>query len=291
MNHGSLFNGIGGFQLAAHWMGWENIFSCEIDEWCSEQTKIIFPKCIQHGDIKQTDFTIYRGRVDVLSGGDPCQPHSIAGLGKGKADDRFLWPEYYRAIREIQPTWVVNENVGGSVANGVLDIKIDDLEGAGYSCQAFDIPAESVGALHKRSRIWLVAYYANSTSNNRVAGEIYSEKKEAAISEWDSLQFPCEPVNLWTHNSDTDTERFKKFNTPALTEIFKEGLSRYFGFGAHAHGNIRRDEIKSGIIRMLNGLPKGMDYTERNKRIKSLGNAIVPQIAYEIFRGIELIQK
>lgn len=287
MNHGALFNGIGGFQLAAEWIGWNNIMSCEIDKFCSDTTKKLFPNCVQHGDIKTTDFTIYRGKIDVLSGGDPCQPNSIAGLRKGKNDVRFLWPQKFRAIREIQPPFVVNENVGGSVTNGILDIKIDDLEHAGYSCQAYNLSAEAFGALHQRERIWLVAYHADFYANNRKSIEIQRTSNTKKIQEWNNIQYPCEPVDLRNYNTDTDTERFKKQYASKKSEVLPKRVSGYFGFGNNAHGNFSGDEIKSGIIRMLNGLPEGMDYTERNKRIKALGNAIVPQEAYEIFKAID----
>lgn len=127
MRHASLFNGIGGFQLAAAWMGWENVMSCEIDDWCNKVTKYHFPDCLQHGDIKQTDFTIYRGKIDILTGGFPCQPFSVAGQQLGKEDDRYLFPELKRAIRECQPSVIVLENVAGLIS--ILEpARIADLE-------------------------------------------------------------------------------------------------------------------------------------------------------------------
>lgn len=154
-----LFNGIGGFGLAAHWMGWVNVMHCEIDPFCNRVMNYHFPNSYQHEDIRTTDFTIWRGRIDLITGGDPCQPSSVAGKRKGKEDERYLWPEYYRAVKEIRPRWIVNENVPGTVSNGILDQKISDLEDAGYSWWApFIIPASAVGAPHKRDRVWLVAY-------------------------------------------------------------------------------------------------------------------------------------
>lgn len=159
MKHGSLFNGIGLWQLAAHWMNWENIFSCEIENYGNQVSKRHFPNCIQHGDIKTTDFTIYRGGIDILTGSDPCQPHSYAGKQRGVADERFLWPSMLRAVKEIQSRWVVNENVEGTISNGVLDTKISDLEAEGYTCwPPLIMPANAFGALHRRNRVWLVAY-------------------------------------------------------------------------------------------------------------------------------------
>lgn len=113
--HGSLFSGIGGFDLAAQWMGWENAFHCEINPFARQILKYYWPKAVAYADIKQTDFTIWRGKINVLTGGFPCQPYSIAGNRKGTEDDRHLWPEMLRAIRQIAPRIVVGENVHGFV--------------------------------------------------------------------------------------------------------------------------------------------------------------------------------
>lgn len=287
MTHGSLFSGIGGFDLAAQWMGWENVFHCEIDTYCQKRLKKLFPKSISHENIKTTDFTVYRGFIDILTGGDPCQPHSVAGLGKGTADDRYLWPEFDRAISEIRPVWVVNENVGGSVANGVLDIKINDLERKGYSCQAYSIPAEAVGALHQRERIWLIAYNADFNAAYRNARTIQTTGAVKRLSEWNNIQHFSESLDLRIIDTNTNPERFKEQHDAEVSGVLSEGVSRYFGFGSYPYGHISRDTIESGIIRMLHGLPEGMDYADRNKRIKALGNAIVPQVAFEIFKAIE----
>lgn len=118
MTHASLFSGIGGFDLAADWMGWENLFHCEWNPFGQQVLKHHFPKSISYNDITKTDFTIHRGQVDILSGGFPCQPYSTAGLRKGKEDERHLWPAMLRAIREIEPSWVVGENVRGLVSWG-----------------------------------------------------------------------------------------------------------------------------------------------------------------------------
>lgn len=104
---------MGGFDLAAEWMGWENLFHCEINEWCQKVLRFHFPKSIQYDDITRTDFTPWRGKVDILTGGFPCQPFSTAGKRRGAEDDRYLWPEMLRAIREIRPAWVIGENVAG----------------------------------------------------------------------------------------------------------------------------------------------------------------------------------
>jgi DNA (cytosine-5)-methyltransferase 1 len=170
MKCGHLFNGIGGFALAAHWMGWENVFHCEIDQWSNAVMKKNFPNSKRYGDIKKADFRDWMGAVDIVSGGDPCQPSSYSGLRKGKADTRYLWPEYYRCVSECRPRYIINENVPGSISNGILDEKINDLEAIGYACwPPLVIPASAVGALHRRDRVWLVA---NSDGGGSGAGEL-----------------------------------------------------------------------------------------------------------------------
>lgn len=161
MKHASLFSGIGGFDLAAHWAGWANVFQCEIDPFCNRVLEKNFPDVQRYGDIKTTDFRPWCGAVDVLSGGFPCQPYSSAGKRLGKADERHLWPEMLRAIREIEPTWVVGENVRGLVswsAGLVFEEVCADLESAGYEVQPFVLPAAGVDAPHERQRVWFVAH-------------------------------------------------------------------------------------------------------------------------------------
>jgi len=118
MNHASLFSGIGGFDLAAEWMGWENIFHCEWNPFGQKVLKHHFPNSISYNDITKTDFSIHRGSIDILTGGFPCQPYSVAGKRLGKADKRHLFPEMLRVIKEIQPEWVIGENVRGLVSWG-----------------------------------------------------------------------------------------------------------------------------------------------------------------------------
>lgn len=160
MIHASLFSGIGGFDLAADRMGWQNVFNCEIDPFCRKVLAYHFPDAKQYEDVKTTDFTIYRGHIDVLTGGFPCQPFSLAGKRKGSDDNRYLWPEMLRAIREIEPRWVVGENVFGIVnwSDGMVFEQVQsDLEDAGYEVQPYIIPACAVDAPHRRDRVWFVA--------------------------------------------------------------------------------------------------------------------------------------
>ena len=161
MTHGSLFSGIGGFDLAAEWIGWQNVFHCEWNTFGQRVLKHYWPDAISYNDITKTDFTIHRGRIDILTGGFPCQPYSMAGKRLGKEDDRHLWPQMLRAIREIQPRWVVGENVLGLVnwSNGLVFHEVQaDLEAEGYEVQPFVLPAVSVNAPHRRDRVWFVAH-------------------------------------------------------------------------------------------------------------------------------------
>jgi len=183
MKHGSLFSGIGGFDLAADWMGWENIFHCEIAEFPRKILNYYWPNADCHEDIKKTDFTKYRGTVDIISGGFPCQPYSAAGKRLGKEDDRHLWPEMLRVIREVKPQWVVGENVRGLLNwNGgmVFHEVCADLENIGYEVQAFIIPASGINAPHQRERLWIVA---NSRHNaeRKTASSITNEGEQSSI--------------------------------------------------------------------------------------------------------------
>ena len=175
MTHGSLFSGIGGFDLAAEWMGWQNVFHCEWNTFGQRVLKHYWPNAISYNDITKTDFTIHRGRIDILTGGFPCQPYSMAGKRLGKEDDRHLWPEMLRAIREIQPRWVVGENVFGLVnwSDGLVFHEVQaDLEAEGYEVQPFVLPAVSVDAPHRRDRVWFVA------KNTRLNGCLFGESIE-----------------------------------------------------------------------------------------------------------------
>lgn len=163
MTHASLFSGIGGFDLAAEWAGWTNAFNCEIDPFCRKVLKYHFPNAEQYEDIRTTDFTVWKDRIDVLTGGFPCQPFSLAGKRRGTEDYRYLWPAMLDVIRTVRPRWVVGENVYGIVnwSEGLVFERVcADLETAGYEVQPYIIPACGVGAPHRRDRCWFVAHYS-----------------------------------------------------------------------------------------------------------------------------------
>jgi len=161
MRHGSLFSGIGGFDLAAEWMGWENVFHCEWMEFPRKVLDYYWPNADSHIDICKTDFKKYANKIDILTGGFPCQPFSMAGKRKGTEDERYLWGEMLRAIQEIKPKYVIAENVFGitNIDGGLVFEQVClDLEAQGYEVQPFIIPAASKNAPHRRDRVWFIAY-------------------------------------------------------------------------------------------------------------------------------------
>lgn len=172
MKHLDLFSGIGGFSIAADCAGFETIAFSEIDPYASSILKCHWSHIPNLGDIRGIKIG-----ADVITGGDPCQPHSIAGSKRGKEDPRYLWPSMFEIVKLTRPAFVLNENVAGSVSNGVLDTKIDDLESIGYSARAFDIPAYAVGAIHERRRIYLIAADSHCERKLQPQGLIQDERK------------------------------------------------------------------------------------------------------------------
>ena len=152
-----LFSGIGGFSLAADWMGWETAAFCEQDEFCKKVLRKHWPAIPIFDDIKTLNGDEFNGAIDLICGGFPCQPWSNAGKQRGEADDRHLWPEMLRVVQQVRPRWVVGENVAGIVNMG-LDQVLSDLGAEGYSVQSFNIPALAVGAWHIRERVWIIAH-------------------------------------------------------------------------------------------------------------------------------------
>jgi len=264
MTHGSLFSGIGGFDLAAQWMDWENVFHCEWNEFGKRILKYYWPKAITYDDITKTDFSIHRGKIDILTGGFPCQPYSNAGSGKGKEDERHLWPEMLRAIRQIKPKWIVGENVSGIVSwsNGLVFEEIqNDLEIEGYNIQSVLFPAISIGADHIRERVWFVAYSSslgreNVQSNTRSSSNSVSNSKRGR-----------KKTSWWKKETD----------------VLDPSCNTFLRF-QEMYGKPPIFDVDDGLPFRLDGItvPKWIEESH-----KGGGNAIVPQMALQIFKTIE----
>ena len=323
MKHGSLFSGIGGFDLAAQWMGWENVFHCEWMEFPRKVLKHYWPNAESFTDITKSDFTKYANKIDILTGGFPCQPYSTAGKRKGKNDERHLWPHMLRAIQEIKPSFVVGENVRGLTNwNGgmVFDEVCSDLENIGYQIAPFIIPAASVNAPHRRERIWFVA------KNTLHSGFIHreSEKERTKIrkqwntctrnsdgiylSEGDASNSNCNGFNECNGNNEKQSSKTRihaqcdieqsnvNWNATYTTSTGRTQDNRQGESGFNDQksegNNWNNFPTQSPICSGDDGLPTKLDGITfskwRAESIKGYGNAIVPQVAFEIFKAIEL---
>ena len=242
LRHGSLFSGIGAAEIAAEMLGWENVFHCEINPFGRKVLEYWFPNSDSYEDITKTDFSQYRGQIDVLTGGFPCQPFSYAGKRGGQTDDRYLWHEMLKVIDQVRPMWVIGENVNGittmvesfevtemgsessvfdegnrihryrSEQTFTIERICSDLESKGYSVQPMLIPACSVAAPHRRDRIFILAYnVADSDCGNdlRESGEHEGESREEWVSERNEIRKPGESnhVRSETEGHFTYTKR------------------------------------------------------------------------------------
>lgn len=291
LTHGSLFSGIGGFDYAAELMGWQNLFHCEKNTFCQRILKYYWPQAASHDDIKTTDFKVYRGLVDVLSGGFPCQPYSTAGKRKGKEDERHLWPQMLRAVREISPRYVVGENVRGLTNwNGglVFDEVQADLEAEGYEVLPFLLPACGVNAPHRRDRIWFIAKNTDSVRRN---GELRKNEPEnrkqreyvAGAFEW--LQDVAN-TDGWEREAWM-RERKCENKTETRTRLD----NRFTGLGYNESGTWECFPTQPPVCGGDDGIPRELDGITfprwRRESIQAYGNAIVPQVVLQVFRTIQ----
>jgi DNA (cytosine-5)-methyltransferase 1 len=329
MKHGSLFSGIGGFDLAAEWMGWDNVFHCEWNEFGKRVLHHYWPEAISYHDITSTDFTVHRGTIDILTGGFPCQPYSAAGKRKGKDDARHLWPHMLRAIREIRPRYVVGENVGGLLtwnAGLVFDEVQSELEAEGYEVIAFVLPAAAVEAPHRRDRVWIVAHAQNDgrhggkyklrknidedraglLQHRQERGEMGAES-ERHSEEWSTPHADSDGRNS-SHGehakyaSERGQHVFYDVGAVATPHAQSTGSTRQ---RFRRQGQGQPDGCDSGDLRAGfrnfptqppicggdDGLPRELDGVTfskwRNQSVMGYGNAIVPQVAYQIFQAIQ----
>ncbi|WDO13076.1 DNA cytosine methyltransferase [Flavobacterium sp. WW92] len=296
-NHISFFSGKGGFDLAAEWMGWNNIAHCEINLFLQTLLKYYWPNAITYGNIKETDFSVHRGNIDIVTGGFPCQPYSISGKRKGKDDERHLWPEMRRGIREIQPPWVVGENVRGLLNwNGglVFDEVQADLEAEGYEVFPFLLPASGVGAPHERYRIWFIAYSdVFRQSRNKTRQEILKpEQRRQAFGIVDGN-------GSKGNAAKPDSSRLRK-------EIDRIRDTKFFDKNSKER-NWRNFPTQSPVCFGNDGLPTKLDIDAifngkipkrtnahvkwRNESLQASGNAVVPQLVFQIYKAIEFYNK
>ena len=263
--HLSLFSGIGGLDIAAEMAGFQTVGQCELADYPTKILEKHWPDVPRWRDIRTVTQEAFYERtgmhtVDVISGGFPCQPFSVAGKQKGKEDDRYLWPEMLRVVRELAPRWVVGENVPGILRLAAADV-IESLEREGYHAVVFDFEAAAVGAPHRRERIAFVAH-RNGEGLQRRNGESLRE---------------CARKHSGTSGTCEQSEQYRQLE-PGLGGM-ADGLSAWMDSGMSAPGKWVPDPHPD-IPRTAARIPHRAD------RLKALGNAVVPQQFYPIFRAI-----
>lgn len=271
LTHLSLFSGIGGLDLAAEAAGFVTVGQCE---WADYPTKVLekhWPDVPHWRDIRTlTKESFYErtglSTVDIVSGGFPCQPFSVAGKQKGKEDDRFLWPEMLRVIRELTPRWVLGENVPGILRIAAWDV-VTSLEREGYNVAVFDFEAAAVGALHRRERI---AFVANRTGGGLERMRTGRKQECGTPSEARAAVGSC----ALSDTESTDRDR----REPCAESAGRSGSAdRRIGLrGWWA--------TEPDVGRVAHGVPNRVD------RIRCLGNAVVPQQFYPFFAAIAEIE-
>lgn len=303
--HASFCTGIGACELAAMWMGWRNAFSCEIDPFCHQVLKYYYPHIKHYENIFGTDFSEWRGKIDILTAGFPCQPFSCAGSRKGAEDDRYLWPEVLRGVDEIRPNWFIGENVAGITSillpgdeievgsytdlegesyletemrqQFITDRICNDLESIGYSVQPIIIPACAVGAPHRRDRIWFIAHGGETIANCSNARPEGMQQGENGIYEFEV-----------TANTDKELLEARDAQRPQRREN-QEFTIKSFNCSSCWENFPSQSPVCCGDDGLSSQL-SGITFSKhRAESIKAYGNAIVPQVVYEIFKAIKTI--
>ena len=242
MTHGSLFSGIGGFDLASEWAGWQNLFHCEWNEFGQKVLKYYWPDAELFTDITKSNFKKYANKIDVLTGGFPCQPYSSAGKRLGKEDDRHLWPEMLRAIREIQPRYVVGENVRGLTNwNGglVFDEVQADLEAEGYEVLPFLLPACAVNAPHRRDRIWFIAYSISASERANKLQGLRSKDGEISGKRTQTIYDAFRSNGIEGITSNTNSNGFNQCNSEHEINASKGRFDAFSNINkSNGYGNV-----------------------------------------------------
>lgn len=387
LTHGSLFSGIGGFDLAAEWAGFQNIFHADNNDFCRQALEHQFPNSDSYADITTTDFSKYRDRITVLTGGFPCQPFSLAGKRKGAADDRYLWPAMLDIIRQVRPTWIIGENVIGITSmvlpgtvtkvedetnllsedhrvieteeqRFVIDRIREDLEQTGYSVQPLVIPACSIGAPHKRDRVWFVArlnetgtapdtsrlgchdgsgdrqggYVQNHLDRDatqsepqragrqrgigeigEVVGSVTHTNCDRCDSRWgvrnvqpkdsterngvqSDAERPCQERAATDTCGERPQRRLDSNRSESAVQLCVTGLCSWGGAAERRVVDWSQFPTQPPIYPGDDGIPRqlvGQPLSHkkwRTEAVKACGNAIVPQVAYEILRVIREVE-
>ena len=315
--HLDLFSGIGGFSLGLESTGgFETVAFCEIEKFPRKVLKKHWPHVKQYKDIKEltneqleTDGII---PIDIITGGYPCQPFSVAGNQLGEKDKRHLWPEMFRLVKECRPTWVIGENVSGHIKLG-LDTVLEDLESEGYSTRAFSISASSIGANHKRERVWVVGHSQHNgsssstkrrsfeeTSNNNQerkneAGELAGAGRSNGGADVENTRRTLRQGSFFGEENENETGQedayqFERSSSSSGNGISNTDSQRLQGLGAERELRESQEERSFGwerwwkfepnVGRVAHGIPKRVD------RLKGLGNSLVPAIPFIIGNSI-----
>jgi DNA (cytosine-5)-methyltransferase 1 len=318
LQHLDLFSGIGGFSLGLETAGLaETVAFCDIEDYCQKVLNKHWPHVPIFSDIKELNYETLRAKginnIDIITGGYPCQPFSVAGRKKGEQDPRHLWPEYFRLIKELRPTWVIGENVSGHIKQG-LDTVLENLESEGYSTRTFSISASSIGANHKRERVWILAHSGRSLREGSKLGR----ENENEIKKENANQFERSSSTSQSNVAYSDSERLERYgreyelredskkgkvsrsseNVADSERIRQQGQGKSIGSGntktyqnGEASWTFDGSQGKEGwwdvepdVGRVAHGVPKRVD------RLKSLGNSLVPQIPFLIANCIKQIE-
>jgi len=285
LRHLDLFSGLGGFSLGLEATGgFETVAFCDIEKFSRKVLKKHWPNVKQYKDIKELTYEQIKedtlAPIDIVTGGYPCQPFSIAGSQRGEKDTRHLWPDMFRIVKECKPTWVIGENVSGHIKLG-LDTVLQDLESEGYSVRAFSISASSIGANHQRERVWIVAHSnlentrqhgrrIESTWDTESIGPRTSEETEWS-SDSNKINGSSEGASVVGESSDTNSQGLQ--GRRSEQQLRKDETERPTSWDSWW-------ESEPSVGRVANGIPHRVD------RLKGLGNSLVPAIPYAIGRAI-----